>query len=67
MAKVVLFSDGFTHIEGAPLSSFDTICGICDDYDNRQEGEKFEGELTCKVCKHVASAVFSSCKKSEVD
>lgn len=66
MARVVRFTDGDTHILGAAITTLHTICGICDDPDNHQDGDEFEGVLTCEGCKEVARNVFYSCKKSEV-
>jgi len=66
MARVIKYMDGFNHLESCPSTTLDTLCGYCDDLDNRPIGDVFEGEVTCKSCRSVALVVFKSCKKSEV-
>lgn len=66
MARVIKYMDGFNHLESCPSTTLDTLCGYCDDLDNRPIGDVFEGEVTCKSCRSVALVVFNSCKKSEV-
>lgn len=66
MAKVTKFMDGHTHLMSSPITSFDTLCGVCDDPGNRPVGDEFEGKITCIACIQTAVVVFDSCKKSEV-
>lgn len=66
MARVIKYMDGFNHLESCPSTTLETLCGYCDDLDNRPIGDVFEGEVTCKSCRSVALVVFNSCKKSEV-
>jgi len=67
MAKVIRYMDGFNHLAGSPRTTLETLCGVCDDIDNRQDGDEFEGEITCIACQDAARIVFASCKKSEVN
>lgn len=66
MARVIKYMDGFNHLESDPTTTLETLCGHCDDRDNRPIGDVFEGEVTCKDCRAVAIVVFNACKKSEV-
>lgn len=66
MAKVIKYEDGFNHLESDYVTTIETLCGICDDTENRSIGEVFEGKVTCSACRAVARAVFTACKKSEV-
>jgi len=66
MAKVIKFTGGDTHLMSGTLTTLDSLCGICQENDNRPVGEEFEGKLTCPACIETAMVVFHSCKKSEV-
>lgn len=66
MAKVIRYEDGYNHLESDYVTTLETLCGHCDDSGNRQIGDVFDGEVTCKDCRAVARAVFAACKKSEV-
>lgn len=66
MAKVQNFQDGYAHLPHAPSTTFETLCGVCDDFDNRAEGDVYEGKVTCPDCRNAALLIFNSCKKSEV-
>lgn len=66
MALVQNFKDGDNHLSSSILTTLDTLCGICDDFDNRPIGKPFEGKITCQACLDTARIVFESCKKNEV-
>ncbi|ECO4312756.1 hypothetical protein AB0001_004759 [Salmonella enterica] len=65
MAKVTTYADGLNHLSTSVLTTLDTLCGICDDQDNKPESDEFDGEITCKACADTARIVFESCTKSE--
>lgn len=66
MAKVIKYQDGLNHLESDHVTTLETLCGICDDRDNKCVSAIFEGDVTCRDCRAVARAVFAACKKSEV-
>ncbi|EGT4949775.1 hypothetical protein SM084_004111 [Cronobacter sakazakii] len=66
MATVQNFSDGFSHLPHDARTTLETLCGVCDDKENRAVSEQYEGEITCPVCRGAARLIFNSCKKSEV-
>lgn len=66
MAKVTKRKDGLAHLLSSPITTLDTLCGICDDPDNKPVGDEYEGEITCTACKQTAWVVLNSFKKSEV-
>ncbi|EDV3146918.1 hypothetical protein RRT02_000607 [Salmonella enterica] len=67
MAWVQNFQDGEAHLPNDVRTTLDTLCGICDDQENKPNGEPYEGKVTCPVCRGVARLIFESCKKSEVN
>ena len=66
MAIVIQHEDGLAHLQADNRTTFDTLCGVCDDQDNRAVGEMYSGPITCPVCRGAARIIFASCKKSEV-
>lgn len=66
MAYVVKFTDGYNHIINSTLSTLHTLCGICDDPNNKQQGEMFKGRIDCDACREAVAIVFESCTKRDI-
>lgn len=66
MAYVYRFADGKTHILNSSYSTLHTLCGICDDHNNKVQGEMEVGKITCRACKEAVAIVFECCTRRDI-